>query len=211
MFGLFGNAEIQNRTTCKGNQHTFWFSFGLHTCNLSSWRLASSSAYLSYLCSSIFRELGPIQKNTYHEWAATDINVLFISFSKNHKFEHPRHAILFKDLIQNARFPFQVCNYGSVNTQASVCWNLLFKTSKPATQRQLNTKILRKQVAINTLRCVALLEYRRQQKTLTTTFNSSLSRYVLGKAKEKEAKTQHSILLNIVGDQEIDLFLLVFC
>ena len=30
-----------------------------------------------------------------------DINVSFISFSKNHKFEHPRHAILFKDLIHD--------------------------------------------------------------------------------------------------------------
>ena len=45
--------------------NTFQFSFGLHACTLSSWRLASSSGYLSCLCSSILGEQGPIQRNTY--------------------------------------------------------------------------------------------------------------------------------------------------
>ena len=49
--------------------NTFQFSFGLHACTLCGWRLASSSAYLSCLSSSIFGEQGPIQRNTHHEWA----------------------------------------------------------------------------------------------------------------------------------------------
>ena len=61
-----------------------------------------------------------------------------------------------------------MCNYSSVNTQASVYCNLLFKTPKPATQRYLNTKILRKQVGIRlTLRCWNIEDNRERLQPLS--------------------------------------------